>query len=106
MSVMTNETTSYAYKIYTTTSIICAICKTFIYHILIVRASHLDGKDRCYAECMTTKAALLLFRDSLGQKKGGATFVRANNKPYYVFPRGKQEPGETIEEALQRDLQE
>ena len=33
-------------------------------------------------------------------------FVRAVNKPHFVLPGGKQEPGETIEEALARELRE
>lgn len=53
---------------------------------------------------MITKAALLLFR-----KQGTAKellFVRPKEKPYYVFPGGKQEKGETIVQALHRELME
>jgi 8-oxo-dGTP diphosphatase len=53
---------------------------------------------------MITKAALLLFRDNQGKKE--LLFARAKDKPFYVFPGGKQEANETIEEALQRELQE
>lgn len=53
---------------------------------------------------MITKAALLLFRESNGNKE--LLFARAKDKPFYVFPGGKQEQGETIEEALQRELTE
>ena len=53
---------------------------------------------------MITKAALLLFRDNQGKKE--LLFARAKGKPFYVFPGGKQEADETIEEALQRELQE
>ncbi len=53
---------------------------------------------------MITKAAFLLFRDNEGQME--LLFARAKGKPYYIFPGGKQEGGETIEEALQRELQE
>lgn len=53
---------------------------------------------------MITKASLLLFRNTDGKKE--LLFARAKNKPFYVFPGGKQEDNETIEEALQRELQE
>jgi 8-oxo-dGTP diphosphatase len=53
---------------------------------------------------MITKAALLLFRDSHGAKE--LLFARAHGKDFYVFPGGKQEPGETIDQTLQRELQE
>jgi 8-oxo-dGTP diphosphatase len=53
---------------------------------------------------MITKAALLLFRDHRGKRQ--LLFVRAKGKPFYIFPGGKQEADETVEEALQRELQE
>jgi 8-oxo-dGTP diphosphatase len=59
---------------------------------------------RCYTEAMITKAALLLFRDTQGKKE--LLFARAKGRSYYIFPGGKQEADETIEEALQRELQE
>lgn len=33
-------------------------------------------------------------------------FVRQHNKPFYVFPGGKQDDGETIEQALEREIRE
>ncbi|MDB5179196.1 MAG: mismatch repair protein MutT [Patescibacteria group bacterium] len=53
---------------------------------------------------MMTKAAFLLFRDNQGAKQ--LLFVRAKGREFYIFPGGKQEEGETIDEALQRELQE
>jgi 8-oxo-dGTP diphosphatase len=53
---------------------------------------------------MITKAALLLFRNHNGEHQ--LLFVRATGKPHYVFPGGKQEVGETIEQALARELDE
>lgn len=53
---------------------------------------------------MITKAALLLFRTPETAKE--LMFVRAKGKEHYVFPGGKQEAGETIAEALQRELKE
>jgi 8-oxo-dGTP diphosphatase len=53
---------------------------------------------------MILKAALLLFRDQDGAKE--LLFVRAKDKPYLIFPGGKQEPGELIIQALHRELLE
>lgn len=33
-------------------------------------------------------------------------FVRQHNKPFYVFPGSKQDDGETIEQALEREIRE
>lgn len=53
---------------------------------------------------MMVKAALLVFRQSNGQRQ--LLFVRARNKVHFVFPGGKQEPGESIDQALKRELRE
>ena len=53
---------------------------------------------------MIVKAGLLLFRDSADGKE--LLFVRQPDKPFFVFPGGKQDPGETIEQALERELTE
>ncbi|HVX24518.1 MAG TPA: NUDIX domain-containing protein [Candidatus Saccharimonadales bacterium] len=53
---------------------------------------------------MISKAALLLFRDHNGEKE--LLFARAKGKSFLVFPGGKQEASETIDQALQRELQE
>lgn len=53
---------------------------------------------------MIVKAALLLFRDNNGARE--LMFVQPHGKPYYVFPGGKQEDNETIEQALVREIQE
>jgi 8-oxo-dGTP pyrophosphatase MutT (NUDIX family) len=49
---------------------------------------------------MITKAALLLFRDR------ELLFTRPYGKQHYLLPGGKREEGETIEEALVRELME
>jgi 8-oxo-dGTP diphosphatase len=51
-----------------------------------------------------TKAALLLFRRNNGDQE--LLFARPKSKRYFVFPGGKQEEGENISSALQRELQE
>ena len=53
---------------------------------------------------MIIKAALLIFRDSPDGPQ--LLFVRPHGKDYYVLPGGKQEPNETIEQALERELRE
>jgi len=53
---------------------------------------------------MIVKAALLLFRDNNDAKE--LMFVQPYGKSYYVFPGGKQEDNETIEQALVREIQE
>jgi ADP-ribose pyrophosphatase YjhB (NUDIX family) len=53
---------------------------------------------------MIVKSALLTFRTVHGQKE--LLFVRVHNKPYYVLPGGKQERGETLGQALDRELHE
>jgi 8-oxo-dGTP pyrophosphatase MutT (NUDIX family) len=53
---------------------------------------------------MITKAAFLVFRNNGGERE--LLLARSKGKPYFVFPGGKQEAGETIEEALHRELQE
>lgn len=50
------------------------------------------------------KAALLLFRDDNGERR--LLFVRNPAKPYWLFPGGKRELGESIEDALRRELRE
>jgi 8-oxo-dGTP diphosphatase len=57
-----------------------------------------------YTETMLIKAALLLFRDGSSGKE--LLFARAKDKTFFVFPGGKQETNETIDETLQRELQE
>ena len=53
---------------------------------------------------MITKAALLLFRDNNGTKE--LLFCKPKGKPYFIFPGGKKEENEIIDDALQRELQE
>ena len=53
---------------------------------------------------MITKAALLLFRDNANKKE--LLFCKPKGKPYLIFPGGKQEQGELIDDTLQRELQE
>lgn len=53
---------------------------------------------------MIVKAALLLFRDGKDAKE--LMFVREHDKSFFVFPGGKQEDGETIEQTLVREIQE
>lgn len=53
---------------------------------------------------MITKAALLLFRQNQDIKE--VLFCKHAGKPFYVLPGGKKEQAETIEQALQRELQE
>lgn len=50
------------------------------------------------------KAALLLFRDDGNERR--LLFVTSPSKPYWLFPGGKREPGESIETALRRELRE
>ena len=53
---------------------------------------------------MITKAALLLFRGADDRRE--LLFTREAGKSYYAFPGGKQDPGETVEDALHRELDE
>lgn len=53
---------------------------------------------------MITKAALLVFRDSQGKKE--LLFAHPKGRTWFVLPGGKQEPGEAMDAALQRELQE
>lgn len=53
---------------------------------------------------MIIKAALLLFRDNANEKE--LLFCRPKGKSYFIFPGGKKEEDETIEDTLQRELQE
>lgn len=58
----------------------------------------------CYSDSMIVKAALLLFEGE--GKDMQLLMVRSKGKPYFVFPGGKVEPGETIDQALHRELAE
>lgn len=53
---------------------------------------------------MIVKAGLLLLRNDRDGEE--LMFVRPHNKPFYVLPGGKQEDGETIEQALERKIRE
>lgn len=53
---------------------------------------------------MITKAALILIRKN--NKQNELMFVRAKNKDFYVFPGGKQESNESINQALKREINE
>jgi 8-oxo-dGTP diphosphatase len=53
---------------------------------------------------MIVKAGLLLFRRNNNVTQ--LLFAQPHGKPFYVLPGGKQEPGETIEQALLRELDE
>ena len=53
---------------------------------------------------MIIKAALLLFRGD-GENKQ-MLLVRSKGKTYFIFPGGKQEAGETIVDALHREIKE
>lgn len=53
---------------------------------------------------MIVKAALLLFRNKHGTRE--LMFVRAKDKSHFIFPGGKREKHETIEQALERELKE
>lgn len=52
---------------------------------------------------MITKAALLLFR---GEGKSKELMFVRSKKPFFVFPGGKQEEGESVEQALVREIKE
>lgn len=51
---------------------------------------------------MITKAALLTFRNNAQE----LLFVQPKGKEYFLFPGGKREKNETIEEALHREIDE
>lgn len=51
---------------------------------------------------MITKAALLTFRNDSQEM----LFVQPKGKEHFLFPGGKREEGETIEEALHREIDE
>lgn len=53
---------------------------------------------------MITKAAFLVFRDNQGSRE--LLFTRSKGRPFFIFPGGKQEANETIEQALHRELNE
>ena len=53
---------------------------------------------------MIQKSALLLFKNVSAEKY--LMMVRAHGKPYLLLPGGKQEKGETVEQALHREIQE
>jgi len=53
---------------------------------------------------MITKAAILVFRNNQGRRE--LLFVRPKTRSYVVLPGGKQDPNESIDDALERELQE
>jgi 8-oxo-dGTP diphosphatase len=61
-------------------------------------------KYRRYNGRMITKSSLILLRINNTEKE--LMFVRAKEKQHYVFPGGKQEPNESINQALYREIKE
>ena len=53
---------------------------------------------------MITKSALLLFRGEWPESE--ILLLKEHSKKHWLFPGGKQEPGETVEEALVREIRE
>jgi 8-oxo-dGTP diphosphatase len=51
---------------------------------------------------MITKAALLVFKEN----KTEILFVRPRGRDYFIFPGGKKEDDESIDDALQREIHE
>jgi 8-oxo-dGTP diphosphatase len=56
------------------------------------------------SRCMIEKSALLLIRGSW--PKSELLFVQEYGKSQWLFPGGKQEPGENREQALHREVRE